>query len=361
MQSHTDQLRSLILSLAWQCLHRTNPALKSAGWQIVFPNEEEIQKAAGLCELEFAPGLFDVFQSPTPPTLSFFQSLPLPALRLWAVYVVILFKLGQWPRIYIGSATDSLGSILRRMGEYDRRVRTGKASTTIPHHVERSLQEGYTILHKGLLAWTSVPPASRRYLVRCLFLLMETLFTLCFWAMISRTKDYYMPALGPWPRDSFTYHGLCTHFSINEGLAVNEFPSDLTPEEIDRLDLERRQEKNRMHIANKGEGVHAANTKQYGDKALEEQRYKCTVCDLTFRSKAKLLQHEARPIHIQKAAGIPPPVRGRGGSQNARRTKKHWCEICQHAAASAKRLETHLKGARHAKKLRDLELAAKLD
>ena len=183
--------------------------------------------------------------------------------------------------------------------------------------------------------------------------------------MISRTKDYYMPALGPWPRDSFTYDGCCGHFSINEGMARNDSLTDpnesLDPEEIDRLNLERKQTRNRQYIANKGEGVHAANTKAYGDRALETQTFKCTVCDLTFRSKAKLVEHEGRQIHIDKVDKIGPLLRGRGGSQNAIRKKKHWCEICKHAAASAKRLETHLNGPRHAKKLRDIALAAKVD
>ena len=138
----------------------------------------------------------------------------------------------------------------------------------------------------------------------------------------------------------------------------NELTVDLDPDEINKRDLERRQAQNRQYIANKGEGVHAANTKAYGNKALEEQRYKCTICDLTFRSNAKLLEHQERPAHLNKAVGIVRRTNGRGGSQNAVKNKKYWCETCQHAASTAKRLQIHLKARRHAKKLMDIELSA---
>jgi 5-methylcytosine-specific restriction endonuclease McrA len=160
-----------------------------------------------------------------------------------------------------------------------------------------------------------------------------------------------MPALCPWPLDSFTYDGCCTHFSINEGIPGHA--EDGTPEEINRVDSERKLVK-RV----KAGGV----SKRYGDKAEEEQRYKCTVCDLTFRSKAALLDHEKRPIHIRKAAGIPKVLARRGRQRNSAVTnKKFWCEPCKHAAPTAAKLETHLKGPRHAKKLRDLASSSKLD
>jgi hypothetical protein len=54
------------------------------------------------------------------------------------------------------------------MSSYDRRSRTGNLDNAIPYYVETSLQEGYAIIHKGLLAWTPLPVASERYAIHCL-------------------------------------------------------------------------------------------------------------------------------------------------------------------------------------------------
>ena len=51
----------------------------------------------------------------------------------------------------------------------------------------------------------------------------------------------------------------------------------MSADEINRIDDERKVVKQCLYIANKGPGVHAANTKAYSEKSLEEQRYKCTV------------------------------------------------------------------------------------
>ncbi len=163
------------------------------------------------------------------------------------------------------------------------------------------MQDGYAITHKGLLAWTPLPLASERYALRCLFLVLECVFTLCFWAMKSRTKDYYLPALCPWPCDSLTYGGCCTHFSINEQIIGRA--ENATPEEINRVDSERKLVKGRQYSANKGPGVHAAQTKAYGEKALEEQRYKCTATShsapmRSFWNTRSSLNTSERPLEL---------------------------------------------------------------
>lgn len=358
MGPDTDDIKVLVLWFAWVCLSTTNRALKNLQLDAVFSTERAMEKIMQSSPLQFASGLLQIFQSPTAPTIAYFKTLPLYLVKLWAVYLLVLEKDGQRQRIYIGSGTYSETGVRVRMSSYDKRSRTGKLDSVIPHYVETSLQEGYAITHKCLLAWTPLPLPSDRYKLRCLFLVLEAIFTLCFWAMKSRTKDYYMPALCPWPRDSFTYDGCCTHFSINEQIVGHN--EDLDPEEINRIAAERKLVKGRFYSANKGPGVHKANMKAYGEKALEEQRYKCTVCDLSFRTNARLLSYMETPIHIRKAAGISNRQKTGGGSQINIAKKKHWCGTCQHAAATAQRLETHLKGPRHAKKLRDLAASSKL-
>jgi hypothetical protein len=108
---------------------------------------------------EFAHGLLDVLKSGTP-TISYFKMLPLHLDKLWAVYLLDLEKAGHRPRIYVGSGTAQDTGVRSRMSCYDRRSRTGIPTDGIPWHVEKSLQEGYAITPKGLLAWTSLPLAS---------------------------------------------------------------------------------------------------------------------------------------------------------------------------------------------------------
>jgi len=360
MGPETDNISVYILWLAWNCLSLTNPALKNYAFDLVFSAERAMEELMQLFPFEFAPGLLQVFRSSTAPTISYFKTLPMHLSKLWAVYLLVLEKAGHRPRIYVGSGTCSEGGVKRRMTAYDRRSQPGGSESCIPYYVEAALQEGYTITHKGLLAWTPLPLASDRYVLRCFVLILECVFTLCFWAMKSRTKDYFMPVLCPWPIDSLTYDGCCSHFSINEQVHGRD-DNIGTPDEINAAAAERKIVKSRQYIANKGPGVHAANTKAYGDRVLEEQKYKCDVCIRTFPNNAKLLYHQQTSLHIRKAAGIVSRPAGRGGSQHATVNKKYFCETCQHAASTAARLEIHLKGPRHAKKLRVLASSSKLD
>lgn len=169
--------------------------------------------------------------------------------------------------------------------------------------------------------------------------------------MRSSDKDYYRPKCR-WPLESDTYGGLCFHYSINEGYKYDKPEEHLTRDEINQLALERKQAQSRQHIANKGEGVHAANTKAYGDRMLEERKSECKPCGLTCRSNAKKLEHKARAIHKRKVAGIVTVPKGRP-------TKSFFCDICKWKASCSKRLATHLAGNRHAKKLRDLEIRSR--
>ncbi|KFY63062.1 hypothetical protein V496_04224 [Pseudogymnoascus sp. VKM F-4515 (FW-2607)] len=335
-------------------------ALKCPDFDFVFPTKSHMENVAHSSPHKFAPSLIQMLQSPTAPTISEFKKLPLYLDKLWGVYLLVLEKDDCPPRIYIGSGTSAEVGIKRRMTHYDHRSRSPDGNiSAIPYFVDTCLRDGYTITHKGLLVWTPLPPPSKHVELRGYILVLETIFTLYFWAMKSRTKHYYMPTLRPWSIDSLEYHGCCTHFSINEHIVgLTDDDHNATPEEIDLAYSERKKLQSRMYIANKGPGVHAANTKKYGDKALEEQSFECTVCKLSFRSDAKRKEHEERPIHIRKAAGIVKVPAGRGGSQLATTNRKYWCETCQHAASTSTRLEIHLKGPRHAKKLRYLALSS---
>jgi hypothetical protein len=109
--------------------------------------------------------------------------------------------------IYIGSGTDSRGGVASRFYSYDT-----KAELLV--HIERALNDGYTIVKKGLICWCPVPTAVKRFPIRALFLVIEASFAFVFWAIRSRTKDYGMAQLCLWSREQMEYDGCCSHSAL---------------------------------------------------------------------------------------------------------------------------------------------------
>ena len=73
-------------------------------------------------------------QSPTAPTIAYFKGLPLHLDKLWAVYLLVLEKAGQRPRIYIGSGTASETGVKTRVrggiSQRERGTSVGRTSFT---------------------------------------------------------------------------------------------------------------------------------------------------------------------------------------------------------------------------------------
>lgn len=103
--------------------------LAYVGWNIVqglkkihpnyrplFGDEKQLANLLLWSDLEFAPGFESQLDRQTPPPLSFFKGLsPACPQDLWGVYLLILKKNGDCPRLYIGSgtATTNHGLICR--------------------------------------------------------------------------------------------------------------------------------------------------------------------------------------------------------------------------------------------------------
>jgi hypothetical protein len=230
--------------------------MKNLALDDVFRSQEDMKAVIESSSFEFAPGLLGALTSRTAPTISYFKTLPLYLEKLWAIYLIVLEKAGHRPRIYIGSRTSSESGVRKRINTYNRRSKYGVLDSGIPQYVKTSLQEGYAITHQCLLAWTDLPLALERFHLRCFFHILKTVFALVFWAMKSHTKDYFLPALCPWPVESLTYDGCCTHFSIDE--RVTGMAEDLPSDEINRLAAEKKLENGRKYTAAEGPGVHAA-------------------------------------------------------------------------------------------------------
>ncbi|KAL1591569.1 hypothetical protein SLS60_011819 [Paraconiothyrium brasiliense] len=312
-----EDIQAVILSLVWTCLLMTNPALRPLNFMVVFPDQTALFEQLKYTTLTFATGLLDVLRSPEAPGIAYFKSLALHLDPIWAIYLLVLEKPGHRPRIYVGSGTNKANGFPIRWATYDKLFRLGINDGLVPLYVEKAFQEGYKMTHSCVLVWAPIPFASERLTLRGLFILFENIFHHLFWPMISKTKDWDMPHLCPWPIESFEYDGCNTHFPIVEGLSVDPSMLKLSRDEINALDVEKRKAHNRLFIARKGEGVHAAQSMATRKQALEEQRYKCVPCVMTFPNLAKLRTHEAGGPHQQKVSGAPKVLKGRGGSQLA--------------------------------------------
>jgi hypothetical protein len=88
----------------------------------------------------------------------------------------------------------------------------------LPRFIKAALDDGYTITHNGLLCWAPLPKAATKIVLRVLFLALESAFSITFWVMHSKTRDYGMPQhLCPWAIDVLKYDGACSHVNSRRG------------------------------------------------------------------------------------------------------------------------------------------------
>jgi hypothetical protein len=201
MASDASDILEYVVWLVWTFLTLTPAKLKNPVHAIILTTQDVVEKLMSDSLLAFAPGLWDIVLANAPPSIAYFKSLPTYCVMLWAVYVIVLEKRRCRLNIYIG----------------------------------------YTITYKGLLCWAPLPTAATRFALRVLFLALESAFSITFWAMYSKTKDYGMPQhLCPWEIDALDYDGLCSHAAIAEQVA-GENTLGLTPEQLEATDAELKQ------------------------------------------------------------------------------------------------------------------------
>jgi hypothetical protein len=174
-------LLQLVLLLTWTCINMSFGSSKHPIFSKVLSSQAVIEQLLAFASLAFAPGLFEVLQASTPPTVSWFKCLPTNDEKRWAIYLLVLEKPSCRPKIYIGSGTNSKHGVHVRLTCYDRQ-------SNLPIFVERALKDGYSIVHKGILCWIPIPLAADQPVLRVLFIALEATFSFVFWAMQS-TKD----------------------------------------------------------------------------------------------------------------------------------------------------------------------------
>jgi hypothetical protein len=319
MASTAVTLLQFVMYMTWEYLCDTPFARKNALFARFFTSLQVLESTASIASLTFTPGLSEVLQSSTPPTIQIFKSLPTTHTKSrWGVYAIVLEKFGSRPRLYIGSGTSTDRGVHTRLRRY-------KYRQDLPCFVEAALEDGYTITHKGLLCWIQTPTASFVPARRLLFLTLEATFTYIFWAMQASKGDYVMGHLCLWDRASLEYDGSCSHCCLTESI-----PGDfsLTPEQLEAQDIDKKRklaalnsdnhhyqmesnyEEYRSKRAAGARKTRAKNpgraTKDAADRRAKhklEKTYHCGLCNHSFGSKFKLRQHEKSLKHIRKMSG----------------------------------------------------------
>ncbi|OBT71669.1 hypothetical protein VF21_10587 [Pseudogymnoascus sp. 05NY08] len=323
MSSDEATVSEIVLSAAWTCLSGTRFQQKNVYFDQVFISEDDLRDVASDASLAFAPGLLDVLQAASPPlpTMNFFKTVTTDTsdLRWWGVYALVLKKAGCRPMLYIGSGTSTFGGVRARLKQYDD-------GFLLPQYVAKALDDGFDIVHKGLLCWIPRPPASKVPFRRLLFYGLEATFAFMFWAMKARLGDYGMGHICRWDRRMLEYDGVCSHSALRDGIH-GDFT--LSAEQLEAFAVER--EKKRLAL--KAENATNYHYKQihtnYDDyigqssarvaksrandpgrdkkrqadrieKAEAERAFYCERCDIVCGTKQRLANHEKTPKHARK-------------------------------------------------------------
>lgn len=361
-QAHADMARTFVgiltftIWLGWTCLSQTPACLKNGVFDYVLPTEKVLRDLARGAQFTFAPGLLDAVQSKTPPTIAYFKALPLHVSKIWAIYLLVLEKSGHRPKIYIGCCAEKRSGVSTRMGQYRR-------GENLPRFVKRAIDDGYTITHKFLLCWVPIPPASKQFLLSAVMIALETTFSFYFWAMVSRTKNYGMPQLCPWPVDTLEYDGCCGHVALYEQIR-GSIEEHLSAEEIDAVHSARKLKNSRRDRETRGAERHAQDQKKKREKALAEGRFVCNICNISFGANNQLEHHKTLPKHLNKAAGIVKVVKNLVAKERHNRNlakKRFYCACCDYAAKTQQKLNNHLVTPKHLKQAASAKSSSKLD
>lgn len=273
MAFEASTILELVVRLTWHCL--SVPATgKNPLFSEAFFDDDILFDIASAASLSFCPGLSEVINASFPPTVAFFKRLPQKILGLWGIYVLILEKGGHETLVYLGSATDSDDSLVSRFRTYDR---ANPKDKTLPSKVKEALEKGYKIVAKGVLISAPIPAAKDVPRYRLLFYAIEATFSFLFWTMYSKDKDYQIGSCCLWPRESFTYGGLCSHSALNDLVKAD---LKLSAEQLEMLaaqnEANKRLQANRRSRESKSrmKALDPAGVKQKNHSAYEKQKAK---------------------------------------------------------------------------------------
>jgi hypothetical protein len=332
----TGTMLTLVVSLTWTCVDRTSGILKNKVFAILMATQGLLEDLIHEADIQFAPTLGEIMKAVKPPSLAQLKALPATFRHRWGVYLLTMEKCEHRPKVYIGSGTAFQYGVHSRMLQYDRNDNVGAK-------VRKALNDGFVITSKGLLCWIPIPGAGKLYLYRVLFYALESMFASYFWVMASRTKDYGIPNLCPWPFEALDWDGLCTHTSLQDPIYGEA--DGLTPEQI--------AEKEYLQLT-AFRDVRNARTKACKQNAIKNRTYSCDTCGVVTYSQWDLNNHNDTRRHKDKVNGITRVLVNKkqmGWQKQNRVMKRYYCRTCDRAFGCQQQLTNHKGTQGHQKKV----------
>lgn len=248
---------SLLLYLLWTLLN--NKSWSKSVFRLALKSEDFISEQLTAAGFVFAPGLFSVLQHSSPPSISWFESLPatIPA-KAWGVYAITLSHQTLVPILYIGSGTAAQQGVKQRLQNYDD-------EKLLPSTIDNALELGYTITHKAMLVHCPLPTAAAVPLLRTVIIAIEAALCGVFSAFENPVKVYGSGDICPWPRSQFEYDykGGCSHSPLLESQAVSSLT--LTAEELETA-AAATAEKNRLYQIDYQRDLRANPTEKFRER-----------------------------------------------------------------------------------------------
>lgn len=353
MAVSADDLFALLLQMCSFCLFNTASHHKNPLFARFFTSQSALDAIASAAGLVFCPGLLDVLNAATPPSIAWFLSTPnlwelaySESKKLWAVYCIVLTKAGHRAKLYIGSATAF------NQGAYAR-VKQYQEGNPLPQLVSKAIEEGYEISHHGLLC--SMPqPTWLPY--RLLMVLLEAVFTYIFRAM--RPVFPIMLQLSPWPTAMLDYDGICTHCALTDGILgdfelSDEQLADQAADMADKFKKLKAQNATNYHykqmatnydeymtdanerVARSRENnpeLHRETERARNHRIIAAKTHYCPVCDEAFSRQLLLEEHLNCKEHVRIATGNEGSIR---------------CDLCNRGFHNKSNFNRHCKTDTH--------------
>jgi hypothetical protein len=335
MEATTNHaLLELLVVLIWACLLVPTVGKNHLFAQLFF-DIDVVKEVASMASLCFCPGLLQVLEAMSPPTLSWFKSLPSKHLGRWGVYVLVFEKKGCRPYVYVGSGTDARYGVTSRWTLYDKHNLYLRDNTDgLPSQVIWAFKQGYKISHKGLLVSAPVPSAANVPTFRLLFVAMEATFSFAFWVMKPIKNDYGMLSCCRWELSTFTYGGLCTHSALNDPIKGN---FDLTAAELTDLDITNRERRNRYNIEYRARAMAIDPEARLAKEREWSETYRNANREAyNARSRAFAAADRAHSNALKELSRI-----------KTKESAKYRCEICLQSCVSQWELDRHNRSSKH--------------
>lgn len=312
----TTTIIQLVALCTWNCFKLYGKRRCNAQFVTKITSLQSVELLLSSVPLSFATGLFECLQGLRSPTISFFKTLSTLYRGLWGIYLVLLEKENERPKIYIGSGCGLPQGVVSRL----RKHRLGNDE---PRFCALAKQKGFRITYMGLLCSSPIPSADKVPQTRLIYLALEAMLSFTMGAMYS-TKEY-RSGMCSWAPGSLEHDGLCSHSAFSEGVWGG---LESTPEEL---------------IAQ------AALRKENDTQSKSESYVKAKENDagsLRARWRGAHARQRADPVRYESKKAIDKRYRDEN-----KKSKKYFCAVCNSAQGFPKDLRRHCRRDGHRRRV----------